>query len=95
MDRTLRAALVAAVIAFASIAGLGVFLGFDATGAVVAGAVAAAFGGLLLVGASRRAASFHPTDPNAHLTDYQPDPGPDPAAGSRDDDSVNDGDDRG
>jgi hypothetical protein len=61
MDRTLRAVLVAAVIAFLAIAGLGVFLGFDPTGSVVAGVVAAALAGLLLWGASRRAESFHTT----------------------------------
>jgi hypothetical protein len=61
MDRTLRAVLVAAVIAFAAIAGLGVFLGFDAVGSVLAGLVAALLAGLLLWGASRRAESFHAT----------------------------------
>jgi hypothetical protein len=61
MDRTVRAVLVAAVIAFAAVAGLGVFLGFDATGSVIAGLIAAGLAGLLLWGASRRAESFHPT----------------------------------
>jgi hypothetical protein len=61
MDRTLRAVLVAAVIAFAAVAGLGVFLGFDADGSVLAGLVAALLAGLLLWAASRRAESFHPT----------------------------------
>jgi hypothetical protein len=38
VDRTLRAALLAAFIAFAAVAGLGVFLGFGATtGSLVAG----------------------------------------------------------
>ena len=61
MDRTLRAVLVAAVIAFAAVAGLGVFLGFDPVGSVLAGVVAAVLAGLLLWGASRRAESFHAT----------------------------------
>jgi hypothetical protein len=61
MDRTLRAVLVAAAIGFATVAGLGVFLGFDVTGSVVAGLIGAVLAGLLLWGASRRAESFHPT----------------------------------
>jgi hypothetical protein len=61
MDRTLRAVLVAAVIAFAAVAGLGVFLGFGATGSVLGGVIGAALAGLLLWGASRRAESFHTT----------------------------------
>lgn len=65
MDRTARAALVAALIGFVSVAGLGVFLGFDPVGSVVAGAVVAVLVGLLLLGASRRAESFHPTNGRA------------------------------
>jgi hypothetical protein len=61
MDRTLRAVVAAAVIAFTAVAGLGVFLGFDPTGSVIAGVVASALAGLLVGGASRRAESFHPT----------------------------------
>ena len=65
MDRTLRAALVAALIAFASVAGFGVFLGFDATGSVIAGAVLAVLAALLIWGAARRADTFHePTPPS-------------------------------
>jgi hypothetical protein len=59
MDRTLRAALLAAFIGFAVIAGLGVFLGFDATGSLVAGAVAGLLFALLIWGAARRADTFH------------------------------------
>ncbi len=70
MDRTLRAALFAAVIAFVSVAGLGIFLLPGATtGSVVAGVVAAVLSALLLLGASRRADSFtgpdDPTPPDA------------------------------
>ncbi len=64
MDRTLRAALLAALITFAAIAGLGVFLGFDAVGSVVAGAVLALAGGALIWLAGRRADSFHPVEPD-------------------------------
>ncbi len=59
MDRTLRAALLAAVIAFGALAGLGLFLGFGTTTSLVSGAVAAALATLLIVGAARRADSFH------------------------------------
>ncbi|MEX2504565.1 MAG: hypothetical protein WD378_06920 [Egicoccus sp.] len=62
MDRTLRAALLAAFIGFAAIAGLGVFLGFDATGSLAAGGVVAVVAGLLIWGAARRAETFHDTD---------------------------------
>lgn len=62
MDRTLRAALLAAFIGFAAVAGLGIFLGFDATGSLVAGGITAAVAGLLIWGAARRAETFHDTD---------------------------------
>lgn len=62
MDRTLRAALLAALLAFAAVAGIGVFLGFEPTGAVVTGLVLAVLAGLLIWGAARRADSFHPTE---------------------------------
>ncbi len=64
MDRTVRAALLAGLITFAAIAGLGVFLGFDAVGSVVAGALLALAGGGLIWLAGRRAESFHPVDPD-------------------------------
>jgi hypothetical protein len=65
MDRTVTAALLGALIAFASVAGFGVFLGFGTTGPVVAGVVLGALSGLLLWGASRRAETFHePTPPS-------------------------------
>ena len=59
MDRTLRAALLAALLTFAAVAGLGVFLGFDALGSVMAGAILGLAGGALIWLAGRRADSFH------------------------------------
>jgi hypothetical protein len=58
MDRTLRATLLAAFIAFASVAGLGIFLGFEVVGSLIAGAVLAVFAALLIWGAARRADTF-------------------------------------
>jgi hypothetical protein len=62
MDRTLRAALVAGLIGFAAVAGLGAFLGFDPVGSVIAGLVVALLGAGLLWGAARRADTFHAGD---------------------------------
>ncbi len=62
MDRTVRAALLAALITFATVAGLGVFLGFDAAGSLVAGALFGLAGGALIWLAGRRADSFHSGD---------------------------------
>jgi hypothetical protein len=62
MDRTVRAMLFAGFIGFAAVAGLGVFLGFDTVGSIVAGAVFGAIAAALLWGAARRADTFHPTD---------------------------------
>lgn len=59
MDRTARAALLAALVAFAAVAGFGVFLGFDPVGSIVAGLVLALLAALLLWGAARRAETFH------------------------------------
>lgn len=92
MDRTMRAALLAALLGFATVAGLGVFLGFPTGGSLVAGAVAALVGGALLLGAGRRAETFHPTDPTAHLADHRPgQPGPSTSDGT----DVTDGSDPG
>ncbi len=63
MDRTLRAALLAAFIAFASVAGLGAFLGFDLVGSLVAGVVLAVLAAVLILAAARRADTFAPTPP--------------------------------
>lgn len=69
MDRTKRAALLAAVIVAGTIGGLGGFLGFPVVGSIVTGIVLGCLAGLLLIAAGRRAESFHPTDSNAHSTD--------------------------
>jgi hypothetical protein len=63
VDRTLRAAVLAAAIAFASVAGLGAFLGFDVVGSVVAGLVLAVLAAVLILAAARRADTFEPTPP--------------------------------
>jgi hypothetical protein len=63
VDRTLRAALLAAFIAFAFVAGLGLFLTIEAGASVIAGAVAGALAGLLIWAAARRADSFHQDPP--------------------------------
>lgn len=63
MDRTLRAALLAALIAFAAVAGSGIFLGFDAVGSIVAGLVLGALAAGLILAAARRAETFEATPP--------------------------------
>jgi hypothetical protein len=63
VDRTLRAALLAAFIGFASVAGLGIFLGFDLGASMITGAVAGLLVGLLIFGAARRADTFHDDTP--------------------------------
>jgi hypothetical protein len=71
MDRTLRAALLAALIAFAAVAGFGVFLGFDPTGSVIAGLILAVLSAVLIWGAARRAETFHePTPPSPGFPDH-------------------------
>ncbi len=70
MNRTYGAALISAVVVGGSLTGLGVFLGFPTTPSVWFGVVCGLLAGLLLIGASRRADTFHPTDPNAHLADH-------------------------
>ncbi len=83
MDRTVSAALLAGLIAFASVAGFGIFLGFGVTGPLVSGLVLGAAAGLLLWLASRRAETFHePTPPSPSFPGPpdRPDGGPaDPA----------------
>lgn len=76
MDRTVRAALLAGLLGFVTVAGLGVFLGFPTTGSVISGLVTGLLAGGLLLGAGRRAETFHPTDPTAHLADHRPPPEP-------------------
>ena len=70
MNRTYGAALISAVVVGGSLSGLGIYLGFPATPSVWFGVVCGLLAGLLLIGASRRADTFHPTDPNAHLADH-------------------------
>jgi len=70
VDRTVRAALVAMIIVAGTVGGLGAFLGFDAVAAILVGIVLGLLAALLLWGASRRADTFHPTDPTAHLADH-------------------------
>ena len=81
MNRTYGAALVSAVVVGGSLSGLGVYLGFPTTPSVWFGVVCGLLAGLLLIGASRRADTFHPTDPNAHLADHADPPGRPPAVG--------------
>ncbi|MFO7959793.1 MAG: hypothetical protein R6U94_02460 [Nitriliruptoraceae bacterium] len=71
MTRTHGAALASAVVVGGSLAGLGVFLGFPTGPSVWFGLVSGLLAGLLLLGASQRADTFHPTDPNAHLADHR------------------------
>ncbi len=59
MDRTVRAAVMAAAIALGSVAGVGIFLGFDPVGALVAGGVVAGVAAWLLLAAARRAETLH------------------------------------
>jgi hypothetical protein len=92
VDRTLRATLLAAFIAFAFIAGMGIFLEFRMGSSLVAGAIAGGLAGLLIWGAARRAESFHgeppppvepgfpgpPERPDGTTPDAPPDPGDEP-----------------
>ncbi len=71
MDRTVRAALVAGVSVALTIGVLGPFLGFPTTPAIVTAVVLGVLAALLLWGAGRRAETFHPTDPTAHLADHR------------------------
>lgn len=73
--RTYGAALASALVVGGSLAGLGVFLGFPTAPSLWFGLACGLLAGLLLLGASRRADTFHPTDPNAHLADHAPEPG--------------------
>ncbi len=65
--RTLRAALVADLATFLTLAGLGVFLGFAAVPSLIVGAVAGGLAFALIALASRRAEGFSPTEPTDHL----------------------------
>lgn len=62
MSRTVNASIVAGLIGCVAVGGLGMFLGFDATGSWITGAVFGILSGLLIWGAARRADSFHPDE---------------------------------
>ncbi len=89
MNRTIRAAVLTILVVGLSLAGLGIFLGFPAEGSVGFGVIVGLLSGGLLLAASRRAESFHPTDANAHLTEHRPDAATDTGA------DVGPGDDAG
>ena len=78
MTRTHGAALASAVVVGGSLTGLGVFLGFPTGASVWFGLACGLLAGLLLLGASRRANTFHPTEANAHLAEHPPDRPTDP-----------------
>lgn len=71
MDRTVRAALVAGVSVAVTIGVVGPFLGFPTMPTVLVGVGLGVLAALLLWGAGRRAETFHPTDPTAHLADHR------------------------
>jgi hypothetical protein len=58
VDRTLRAALLAALLTGGAVAFFGLFLGFDATGTLVTAAVLAVLAAVLILAAARRADTF-------------------------------------
>ena len=94
MGRTARAALLAGLIGFVAVAGLGAFLVPDATvPAIVAGLVAGALAALLIVAAARRAESFE--RPATPVKPSHPGP-PEPAEGDTEpeDEHETDEDDR-
>lgn len=59
MSRTLRATIVAGVTVAATVAGLGVLLGFGVTGSLVSGVAFGTAMGILIWLAARRAETFH------------------------------------
>jgi hypothetical protein len=58
-DRTLRAALVADLIGFSSVAGIALFLGVPLLPAVITGAIAGTLFFFLIWAAGKRSATFH------------------------------------
>lgn len=60
MDRTLRAAFVAALIGLVGIGGIAAFLGVPATTAIISGVVAGVLFGVLILLAARRADTMAP-----------------------------------
>lgn len=65
MDRTVRAALTAALIGLVAVGGIAWFLGVPTGPSLVAGLVAAAAFGLLILAAARRSASFDDETPGS------------------------------
>ena len=77
MDRTVRAALLAALIAGGSVAFFGLFLGFPTTPTLITAVVLAVLSGALLWGAARRADTFEqPGQPPGTSTGPDTDSGP-------------------
>lgn len=87
MDRTLRAALLAAFIAFAFVAGVGLFLQFEVGASLITGVIAGALAWLLIWGAARRADTFHDDTPRPPIEPGFPGPPerPDESTDERDD----------
>ncbi|MTV25237.1 hypothetical protein FTX61_07425 [Nitriliruptoraceae bacterium ZYF776] len=77
MDRTLRAALLAALITFGFIAGFGIFLQFPVVGSLVAGTALAVLAAALILLAARRAETFERPTPPTPGFPGPPDPAPD------------------
>lgn len=73
MDRTLRAALLAALIGLVGIGGMAAFLGVPTTTALVSGLVAGVlFGGLILLAARRADSMAPPGDPSSAVRPESP-----------------------
>lgn len=98
MDRTLRAALLAAFITFAFLAGIGIFLQFEVAASLIVGAIAGVLAGLLIWLAARRADSFHdeprpPIEPGFPGPPEHPDEDTTPPGSDREPDTPSDQDD--
>ncbi len=91
MDRTLRAALVAGAIAFASVAGFGLLLGFPTAGTLITAVVLTVLAAGLILAAARRAETFEsPTPPTPGFPgapDREDGSPSDPTAADRDPDA--------
>ena len=85
--RTLRAAIVAEVIAFASVLGIGLFLGFDLVPTLITAAILGTLAFILIVAAARRAESFEPPPGSDAASGYTPPGAPDVPPSDPDDES--------